>query len=329
MKMGTYLSAAALALSLSVAVLPSSASAANMKFVYLTQTGIDNSFWQTIKKGMDDACAQFEVDCQLLFTEPNGDLQKHLQNLDTVIEQGVDGIVNVIVNDDLYDEATKRAIDKGIPVITANVDDTQGAAGNARLAFVGQDLFGAGYILTKGLLDKIPADQPVNALLGLSAPGQSWAEARIGGAKKYLDELKAASPDRKIAYEVIDSSTDISVTATRICQYVQGHPDTNVYVDAGFWGAGAGECLRDLGVKPGQLHMAMFDLVPVVLDEMKKGYVDLTIDQQPYYQGYLPILQLYMIKKFGLSAFDVNTGKALIEPKDVDAVQKFVEMGVR
>ena len=36
-----------------------------------------------------------------------------------------------------------------------------------------------------------------------------------------------------------------------------------------------------------------------------------------------------MIKKFGLSAFDVNTGKALIEPKDVDAVQKFVEMGVR
>src|SRR5213083_2096363 len=58
-----------------------------MKFVYLTQTGIDNSFWQSIKKGMDDACAQFDADCQLIFTTPNGDLQKHLQNLDTVVEQ--------------------------------------------------------------------------------------------------------------------------------------------------------------------------------------------------------------------------------------------------
>lgn len=300
-----------------------------MQFVYLTQTGIDNSFWQSINKGMEDACAQFEADCELLFTTPNGDLQKHLQNLETVIEQGVDGIVTVIVNDDLYDEAVQRAIDKGIPVITANVDDSQGAQGNARLAFVGQDLFEAGYLLMEGLYAKIPEDQPVNALLGLSRPGESWAEARIGGAKKFLDEAKAANPDREITYEVIDSSNDISVTASRICQYVQGNPETNAYVDAGFWGAGAGECLRDLGIEPGQLHMAMFDLVPVVLDEMKQGYVDLTIDQQPYYQGYLPILQLAMINKYGLSAFDVNTGKALIGPEDVAEVEQFVAMGVR
>lgn len=319
------------ALALGVACLAAGAAVAQEKpkFVYLTQTGIDNSFWQSIKKGMDDACAQFEAECQLIFTTPNGDLQKHLQNLDTVVEQGVDGIVTVIVNDDLYDEAIKKAVDKGIPVITANVDDSQGAAGNARNAFVGQDLFEAGYVLMKGLYAKIPADQPVHALLGLSRPGESWAEARIGGAKKFLDEVKAAEPNRQISYEVIDSSNDISVTASRICQYVQGKPETNAYVDAGFWGAGAGECLRDLGIKPGQLHMATFDLVPVVLDEMKKGYVDITIDQQPYYQGYLPILQLAMMKKFGLSAFDVNTGKAVVEPKDLEQVEKFMSMGVR
>lgn len=300
-----------------------------LKFAYLTQTGIDNSFWQSIKKGMDDACAQFDADCQLIFTTPNGDLQKHLQNLETVIEQGVDGIVTVVVNDDLYDEAIKKAVDKGIPVITSNVDDSKGAAGNARLAFVGQDLFQAGYVLAEGLSKKFDPDKPVHVLLGLSRPGESWAEARIGGARKFLDEFKAANPNRQISYEVIDSSNDIAVTASRICQYVQGKPETNGYIDAGFWGAGAGECLRDLGIKPGQLHMATFDLVPVVLDEMKKGYVDLTIDQQPYYQGYLPILQLAMMKKFGLSAFDVNTGKALVEPKDVEQVEKFVGMGVR
>jgi simple sugar transport system substrate-binding protein len=300
-----------------------------LKFVYLTQTGIDNSFWQSIKKGMDDACTQYKVDCQLLFTEPNGDLQKHLQMLETVIEQGVDGIVTVVVDDHLYDAAIQKAIDKGIPVLTANVDDSQGAAGNARLAFVGQDLFQAGYELAKNLSKNFPKDAPTHVLLGLSRPGESWAEQRINGAKKFLDEYKASNPPQPLTYEVIDSSNDISVTASRICQYVQAHPETNAYIDAGFWGAGAGECLRDLGIKPHQLHMATFDLVPIVLDEMKKGYVDVTIDQQPYYQGYIPIMELYMIKTYGLSAFDVNTGKAVIQPKDVDAVEKYVKMGVR
>jgi len=42
--------------------------------------------------------------------------------------------------------------------------------------------------------------------------------------------------------------------------------------------------------------MGMFDLVDIVMDEMDEGYVHLTIDQQPYLQGYLPILQMYLMK---------------------------------
>ena len=41
----------------------------------------------------------------------------------------------------MFDEAVQKAVDAGIPVITTNVDDSEGAAGNARLAFVGQDLY--------------------------------------------------------------------------------------------------------------------------------------------------------------------------------------------
>ncbi|EGU59554.1 putative ABC transporter periplasmic solute-binding protein, partial [Vibrio nigripulchritudo ATCC 27043] len=92
-----------------------------LRFTYLTQTGIDNTFWQTIKRGMDDACETLKADCQLLFTQENGNLQMHLQNFETVVNQGVDGIVTVVVDDNLYDEAIQRAVDKGIPVIVSNV----------------------------------------------------------------------------------------------------------------------------------------------------------------------------------------------------------------
>ena len=32
---------------------------------------------------------------------------------------------------------------------------------------------------------------------------------------------------------------------------------------------------------------------------MDKGYVQLTVDQQPYYQGYMSVHQLYLINKYG------------------------------
>ncbi len=303
------------------------AQAQDYRFTILTQTGIDNTFWQTIKRGMDDACEDYAVDCQLLFTQENGNLQMHLQNLETTIAQGVDGIATVIVEDNLYDEAVQRAIDGGIPVLTLNVDDTEGADGNARLAFVGQDLFQAGYEVAKGLLSDMDKSQPQHVLLGLARPGESWAEDRIGGARKYLEE--AIADGWNLTHDTIDSANDLSVTGQRICQYVQGTPNTTAVIGAGFWFAGAGECLRDLGIETNTVRMGGFDLVPILLDEMKKGYVHLTVDQQPYLQGYLPIQQLYFINKYGLSAWDANTGKALIRPGDVEQLESFVEMGVR
>jgi simple sugar transport system substrate-binding protein len=299
------------------------------KFSVITQTGVDNTFWQSIKRGMDDACAALQADCQLIFTQENGNLQMHVQNFETAAAQGVDGIALVIVDDNLYDEPVARAIAAGVPVVTLNVDDTQGGDGNERLAFVGQDLFQAGYELMAGIYAMMDTSKPQHVLLGLAAPGESWAEARIGGAKLYLEEQKAANADLQLTWEVIDSDNDLSITGQRICQYVQGNANTTAYIDSGFWLAGAGECLRDLGIQPGQLLMGGFDLVPILMDEMDRGYIHLTVDQQPYLQGYLPILQLYLMKKYGLSAWDVNTGKSLIRPEDVAKVRQFVELGVR
>ena len=69
--------------------------------------------------------------------------------------------------------------------------------------------------------------------------------------------------------------------------------------------------------------------MPVVLDEMKTGYIQLTIDQQPFLQGYVPIHQLHMMNKYKLGAYDANTGKALVTPDQVDALIALSQQGVR
>ena len=314
----------------------SPANAAKYEFSIVSVSDTSNTFWQGIQKGMDAACeminswGQDEVDCILVYNQENGNVPMELETVETIVRQGTDGLAVHIVNDDMFDDIMAECIEGGQICLATNVDDSEVAAVNARLSMTGQDLYRAGYELVKGLAPQFP-DGPVHVLFGLSAPGQSWAEARINGGIKYMEEYKAANPDREVTWDKIDSGMDTSLTGQRVCSYIQGAPETTAYFDAGFWGAGAGTCLRDLGYEPGQLLMGMFDIVEIVLDEMRQGYVHLTVDQQPFYQGFLPILQMYFMNKYGLSAFDVNTGKALLYPADImdPEFQKFVEKGVR
>ncbi len=45
--------------------------------------------------------------------------------------------------------------------------------------------------------------------------------------------------------------------------------------------------------------MGGFDLVPAVLDRIKEGYVQATVDQQPYLQGYLHLIGRVWLPKRG------------------------------
>ena len=52
-------------------------------------------------------------------------------------------------------------------------------------------------------------------------------------------------------------------------------------------------------LKPGQVYFAGFDMSPNTAQAVKEGFQNLVIDQQPYLQGYLPILNICLTKKYG------------------------------
>jgi len=86
--------------------------------------------------------------------------------------------------------------------------------------------------------------------------------------------------------------------------------------------------LKDIDYKPGQVYVG-FDLIPPVIDAIKSGYLQVTVDQQPYLQGYLPIVQLYMMKKYNLGPWDVNTGKGMVTASVIDTIAQLSQDGVR
>ena len=66
------------------------------------------------------------------------------------------------------------------------------------------------------------------------------------------------------------------------------------------------------GLQPGQVKVSGFDLGPTVLAAFASGHVQLSADQEPFKQGYMPVLSLCLQKVYGLSATSVDTSSGFV-----------------
>lgn len=314
---------------LGLGLMASGASAEGLNIAFISHSSASNTFWQSVKKGYDDACGKVGASCQLILTQTEGSVEQAVANLQAAIASRPDAIFVAIVDNNAYDNVIKEAVDSGILVLAVNVDDSEGAKGNARKAFIGQGFTAAGYSLAKAQSENFPKEGPLNLLVGVNAPGQTWSEQRAGGVMKFLEEYKAEHADREITITRIDSATDLALTADRIGAYLNANPDTTAYFDTGYWHAGVAKVLKDRGIEPGKVLLGGFDLVPEVLQQMEAGYVQVQVDQQPYMQGFMPVMQAYLWKTAGLTPSDIDTGQGIVTPKDVPTILEMAKQGLR
>ena len=305
------------------------AQAEPLRIAFVVHSSPSNSFWQAVKKGFDDGCAKVQAQCQMVFTQTEGSVEQQAANMQSALARKPDALITSIVDNNAFNKPIKEARDQGILVIASNVDHIDGAKGNARQAFIGQGLIKAGHSLAQAQSANFPKDGPINVLIGVSAPGQNWSEQRAQGIGQFLDEYKAANPGREINVKRIDSGTDLGVVADRVGAYLNANPNTTAYFDTGFWDAAVARVLKDRSVAPGKVLLGGFDLVPEVLQQMKTGYIQVAIDQQPFMQGFLPVMEVYMAKTAGLAPFDVDTGQGVVLPKDADAIMDLSRKALR
>lgn len=299
------------------------------KFLMVNHGSTQFPFIAKQAAGMRDACELLGAECQFMEVTDIGNVDQELRNLERAILLQPDGIAVSILDDTAFDEPIQRALDAGIPVIAYTLDDTEGAAGNPRMAFIGQTMPAAGYALGEALAEFFPAEGDVQVLIGIQDYSQAWATQRGAGVRQYLEDWDAAHADRAMTIDEIETGIDAGVIASRVGAYVQKNPETTAYVDVGFFHASAAVGLRDLGYAPGDVLLAGFDMVQMVFDEMKTGYIQVSIDQQGYLQGFMPIMQLYLIALTHGSGWDIDSGKALFYPDDVPALEPLVQAGLR
>src|SRR5437773_2356453 len=123
---------------------------------------------------------------------------------------GVDRIAISLVDLHAFNAPVEAALAKGIPVVAYNAD----AAGNARLAYIGQDLFVSGQEMGKRILDLVPSG---DIALFIATPGALNIQPRIDGAKDSIGT--------QLNVDTVATGAATAHELSTIQSYAQGHPN--------------------------------------------------------------------------------------------------------
>jgi len=284
-----------------------------LNFIFVTHGGADNVFWNAVNKGMLDAASLFGVDAVMVRPTTEGDQNQILSNFEAAIAKKPDGIICTVDYASELAEITK-ATNAGIPVIVANIDapNPQDRINAGGLAYVGQSLVAAGSFMAQRLTKYYPPS--MGSVVMVEGPGQVWAEQRFTGISQYL-KANGYSVDR-----LDTNSFDPAIVDPLLSAYLEKNPNTGGVYSVGYVAAEIEPVSKQLNLPPGKVKAAGFDLVPSALTAITDGYETFILDQQPYLQGFIPIMELVMINRFTFTAFDADTGDKVVDSSNVSEV---------
>jgi simple sugar transport system substrate-binding protein len=193
--------------------------------------------------------------------------------------------------------------------------------------YVGAPNYSAGYTLASEAAKRsgLKAGDEV-FVWGLKGQGGDRGQRTVG----VIDAFEKAGA--KVIYQEIDAATNADPNAgtATFVGVMKANPKIKIVVtDHGGLTSNVGVYAQAASLKPGQVYFAGFDMSPNTAQAIKAGFQNLVIDQQPYLQGYLPILNICLTKKYGFAGLDVNTAGAFVDSTNVDAVAPLAAKEIR
>ena len=175
--------------------------------------------------------------------------------------------------------------------------------GTNRLAYVGQALYNSGVAMGNRIKSLIAT--PGLVAIFIATPGTGNIQPRYDGAVSVLKP--AGFTVKEIATGALTSGEGAAEKA-----YLGGVKSTikgAFAVDAGSTQF-LGPSLASVGLA-GKIPAGGFDLTPGTLTAINSGQINFTIDQNPYLQGFLPTLYLYLFNLTGGLVTPPNTDTGL------------------
>ncbi len=239
--------------------------------------------------------------------------------LNSAIAAKASGIATTVTDANGFTAPVKNAMDAGIAVVSYNADGTVNAQGvpdigTNRLCYVGQALYNSGVAMGNRIKSLIST--PGEIVIFIATPGTGNIQPRFDGAASVL---------KPAGFTVHEQATGAATSGESAAEnaYMAGHKSIKgaFAVDAGSTQF-LGPVLAKNGLA-GKIPAGGFDLTPGTLTAIKSGQLDFTIDQNPYLQGFIPVIYLYLFNLSGglLSPPNTDTGLTFVTKDNVGPYQ--------
>ena len=287
------------------------AAAEGERFVLISHAPDSDSWWNTIKNAIKIAGEQMGVTVEYR-NPPGGDLADMGRIVQQAAASNPDGIIVTIADFDVLSGPVRNAVDKGIPVITINSGTAEQSAKLGALLHVGQPEYDAGFGAGKRAKAKgVKKFLCVNHYI--------TNPASVERCKGYADALGV-----DVGSQMIDSGQDPSEIKNKVIAHLRANSDTNGILTLGPTSAHPTlAALNEIG-RSGDIYFGTFDLSGEIAKAIKADVIAFAIDQQPYLQGYLPVVILTNLARYGvLPSGNINSGPGFVVKNNISLVEKY------
>jgi simple sugar transport system substrate-binding protein len=191
--------------------------------------------------------------------------------------------------------------------------------------YAGVELYAGGYLTGKAMVEAGLKPGDKGLVYGL------LSEAERGLSTKGLKEALEAGGVKTDYLEINpEVNADSSLAVPILTAYLANNPDVKgIGTQHGGVTSFIAKALEDAGKKPGDVIVGGIDLAPATIDGLEDGWVSVVLDQQLYLQGFLPVTQCVLSKKYGFTGLAINTGSGTVTPKTIGALVPLIEKGIR
>ncbi len=307
-----FLLAGLAALALGLVPHPAAAAAKKLRFVFVSHAPNSDPWWNTVKTGIRVAAEQTGVTVEYR-NPPNGDIATMARLIDQAAASHPDGIISTIADYNVLKRPLTDAVRRGIPVITVNSGTPAQSQAIGALMHIGQPDYTAGLLAgERAKAAGVKSFLCVNHYITNPASVQ-----RCEGFAKGLGVA--------LGHQMIDSGTDPTVVENKVEAYLRANPKTEAVLTLGPLSAIPTIAALKAMHLAGHIYFGTFDLAPEVVTGIKDGVISWAIDQQPYLQGYLPVVFLANYVRYGVIPANkvILTGPGFVTKANVALVEKY------
>ena len=246
-------------------------------------------------------------------------VEDQINRVEVLSAKNPDGMAVSIPDAKAADPVYRAAIDAGIPMVAVNARDPRPKDERIPyLFYVGSNEIIAGNRTAQEILERF--GQPTRVAFASPQIANIAITERALGVQQVLEPLG-------VTVDLVDVADDPTLGTETVKGWMSANPDTDYWVCGGATTQViVSEALKELGLLNDGVAVTGFDLGDIVTPLIEDGSVQFTIDQQPYLQGYLPIIWLYLHNKAGfLPAEDVLTGPAVVDKSNIALVKSLAD----